>query len=147
MRPAVVRFGLLSRRASRLLTLTLVVALLGGCGFLLYPERKDQPNKNIDPVTTVLDVGGFLIHPLLGVVAFAVDITNGTLFLAPGEKSAFERMMDSSKDQSALNWQPLQFNQAPTRDNIQRFVSEHYGQAVVISLLQTRSPLQLAARD
>ncbi|MBV1919270.1 MAG: hypothetical protein KUG73_01195 [Pseudomonadales bacterium] len=60
------------------------------CGYLLHPKRLGQTKGNIDPVILVLDAAGLLIGILPGVVAFAVDITTGTIYLSPGEPSILD---------------------------------------------------------
>ena len=109
-----------------------------GCGFLLYPERKGQQNEGIDPVIAVLDAAGLLIHPVLGIVAFAVDITNGTLFLAPGEKSAIDRWLSEASpagtDQPA--WTALDFIDEPSAEAIAERISRHTGEQVTAEMIQ-----------
>lgn len=68
------------------LTLGFIVQLTG-CGYLLYPERKGQSGGNIDPAVAIMDGLGLLLFLVPGVVAFAVDITNGTIYLPHGKRS------------------------------------------------------------
>lgn len=64
-----------------------------GCGTILHPERKGQVNGRIDAGIAVLDGIGLLFFILPGVVAFAVDFTNGTIYLPGGKKgAALERL-------------------------------------------------------
>jgi hypothetical protein len=71
----------------------LMVAMAGtmlldaSCGTLLHPERKGQVSGRIDPGIAVLDGIGLLFFIVPGVIAFAVDFTNGTIYLPPGEAS------------------------------------------------------------
>lgn len=58
------------------------IVQLTGCGYFLYPERRGQrPIGRIDPAVAALDALGLIIFIVPGVIAFAVDITNGTLYL------------------------------------------------------------------
>ncbi|WP_160153928.1 hypothetical protein [Microbulbifer sp. ALW1] len=74
--------------ASCLLTLLLN---LTACGYFLYPERKGQSGGRVDPVVVILDGAGLLFGILPGIVAFAVDFTNGTIYLPAGGSSAIDR--------------------------------------------------------
>ena len=52
-----------------------------GCGTLLYPERIGQPRTGpVDWGVVGMDAIGLLFFFVPGVIAFAVDIYNGTLF-------------------------------------------------------------------
>ncbi|AWF80803.1 hypothetical protein BTJ40_08300 [Microbulbifer sp. A4B17] len=73
---------------------------LSACGYFLYPERKGQAGGRVDPAVVILDGAGLLFGLLPGIVAFAVDITNGTIYLPPGHSSVFDRHVSSS-DQGA----------------------------------------------
>ncbi|MBN8431945.1 hypothetical protein JF535_13910 [Microbulbifer salipaludis] len=109
--------------ASCLLTLMLN---LTACGYFLYPERKGQTGGRVDPVVVILNGAGLLFGILPGVVAFAVDFTNGTIYLPAGGSSAIDRhisavgqdddngklarLMDNGKpvvDQSGQAWVEL----------------------------------------
>jgi len=54
---------------------------LVGCGTLMYPERKGQRGGRLDVGVTVLDAVGLLFFIIPGVIAFAVDFGNGTIYL------------------------------------------------------------------
>ena len=58
-------------------------AQLMGCGTLMYPERRGQRGGSIDAGVAVLDGIGLLFGILPGVIAYAVDFSNGTIYL-PG---------------------------------------------------------------
>ena len=79
--------------ASCLLTLLLN---LTACGYFLYPERKGQTGGRVDPVVVILDGAGLLFGILPGVVAFAVDFTNGTIYLPAGGSSAIDRHLTAA---------------------------------------------------
>ena len=67
-------------------SLTLVTQLIG-CGTILYPERKGQIDGRIDPGVAVLDAVGLLFFFVPGVIAFAVDFSNGTIYLPSGKRA------------------------------------------------------------
>ena len=54
-----------------------------GCGTIMYPERKGQKGGKIDAGVAVLDGIGLLLFIIPGIIAFAVDFNNGTIYL-PG---------------------------------------------------------------
>ncbi|MBF0479143.1 MAG: hypothetical protein HQL26_06635 [Candidatus Omnitrophica bacterium] len=61
----------------------LLIVQLTGCGTILYPERKGQRSGRIDVGVAVLDGIGLLFFLIPGVIAYAVDFNNGTIYL-PG---------------------------------------------------------------
>ncbi len=61
----------------------ILIAQLVGCGTIMYPERKGQKGGKIDAGVAVLDGIGLLFFLIPGVIAFAVDFNNGTIYL-PG---------------------------------------------------------------
>ncbi len=66
----------------------LMVFQLTACGFILYPERRGQTTGQIDVGVAILDGIGLLFFIVPGVVAFAVDFTNGTIYLPSGKSSS-----------------------------------------------------------
>lgn len=82
---------------------------LAGCGTILYPERKGQVSGQLDPSVVLLDALGLLFFFVPGVVAFAVDFTNGTIYL-PGGKSLVlnEQELESISKDGTVDMQSLQ---------------------------------------
>ncbi|OJA04272.1 hypothetical protein [Halomonas sp. QHL1] len=62
------------------------IVSLSGCGTLFHPERKGQMSGDIDPVIAVANGVGLLFFIVPGVIAYAVDFSNGTIYL-PGRSS------------------------------------------------------------
>ncbi|MBR9801109.1 hypothetical protein GYB59_05160 [bacterium] len=60
---------------------------LSGCGTFLYPERRGQPGGRLDWKMVALDAIGLLLFFIPGVIAFAVDIYSGAIYLPPHEYS------------------------------------------------------------
>lgn len=56
---------------------------LASCGTILHPERRGQPAGRLDPGIVVLDAVGLLLFFVPGIIAFAVDFSNGTIYLPP----------------------------------------------------------------
>jgi len=54
-----------------------------GCGTILYPERRGQPAGMLDWKVVALDAVGLILFFVPGVIAFAVDFSNGTIYLPP----------------------------------------------------------------
>ena len=79
---------------------TVLVALLAiqlsGCGTLLYPERRGMESGRLDADVVVLDAIGLFFFLIPGVVAFAVDLTTGTIYLPQGEKSRISEVLGST---------------------------------------------------
>ncbi|MDM1717424.1 polyribonucleotide nucleotidyltransferase [Thiopseudomonas alkaliphila] len=73
---------------TRLIAAGLTGALLlqlAGCGTLLYPERKGKSGGRIDPAVAILDGIGLLFWVIPGLVAYAIDFANGTIYLPSGK--------------------------------------------------------------
>ncbi len=68
----------------RIFTCVVLTVQLMGCGTLMYPERKGQRDGKIDAGVAVLDGIGLLFGIIPGVIAFAVDFSNGTIYLPGG---------------------------------------------------------------
>lgn len=66
------------------LALSAVMLTQVGCGTLLYPERQGQPQGRLDPSVLILDGIGLLFFVVPGLIAFAVDFSNGTIYLPGG---------------------------------------------------------------
>jgi len=60
-----------------------LILQLAGCGTIMYPERKGQKSGKIDAGVAILDGIGLLFFLIPGIIAFAVDFNNGTIYL-PG---------------------------------------------------------------
>ncbi|WP_249976668.1 hypothetical protein [Vreelandella olivaria] len=63
------------------------IVALSGCGTLFYPERKGQLSGDVDPVVAIANGVGLLFFIIPGVIAYAVDFSNGTIYL-PSNSSA-----------------------------------------------------------
>jgi len=75
------------------IAIPLAVALciqLSGCGTILKPERKGQSAGQLDVGIVALNAIGLLFFLVPGVIAFAVDFNNGTIYLPGGSASANE---------------------------------------------------------
>nr|WP_239496229.1 hypothetical protein [Salinicola peritrichatus] len=76
--------NLLAPRRIAVLSLTLAMTVaLSGCGTLFYPERKGQLPGRVDPGVAIADGVGLLFFIIPGVIAYAIDFSNNTIYL-PG---------------------------------------------------------------
>ncbi len=103
----------------------LLIIQLSGCGYILYPERRGQkPVGRIDPAIAVLDALGLLLFIVPGVIAFAVDITNGTLYFPDGRRRSSGPTGDEPMTVIRVN--PAELNEKM----IQHIVKEHTGASI-----------------
>jgi hypothetical protein len=109
----------LPKSLNLILTGALIIQF-AGCGTLLYPERKGQKGGHIDVGVAVLDGIGLFFFLIPGIIAYAVDFSNGTIYL-PGGLSA----LDSG------NLKEVKFD--PKHDakaTVEKIILEQTGQAV-----------------
>ena len=78
------------RKILSVLIAIVFVAQLTGCGTLMYPERKGQRGGNIDTGVAILDGIGLLFAVIPGLIAFAIDFNNGTIYLPGTSKASLE---------------------------------------------------------
>lgn len=64
---------------------------LVGCGTLMYPERRGQKGGRIDVGVAVLDAIGLLFFLIPGIIAFAIDFSEGTIYLPGTATSSLNR--------------------------------------------------------
>jgi len=69
---------------------SVLIVQLMGCGTILYPERKGQKTGRVDIGVAVLDGIGLLFFLIPGVIAYAVDFNNGTIYLPGTSRSSLE---------------------------------------------------------
>jgi hypothetical protein len=81
------RFCMFAKRLIAGVVAGVFLTQLVGCGTIMYPERKGQRDGKLDPAIVVLDAIGLLFFIVPGVIAFAADFSNGTIYL-PGGKHA-----------------------------------------------------------
>jgi hypothetical protein len=98
-----------------------MVANLTACGTILHPERKGQRGGSIDAGIAVLDAVGLLFFIIPGVIAFAVDFSNGTIYLPHGHSSG----LDGSHKYSELH-----FNNKLDVTTVESIVSTKTGTAI-----------------
>jgi len=73
--------------ACALIAVTLI-GNLAACGSILYPDRNGQrAGGPLDPVVVALDGVGLFFFLIPGVIAFAVDFNNHSIYLPHGHRS------------------------------------------------------------
>ena len=80
-----------------------VLATTTGCGTMLHPERKGQPAGQIDWEIVALDGLGLLLFFVPGVIAFAVDFNNGTIYLPSSRTNSARRRDKLQNDLVAVS--------------------------------------------
>lgn len=65
-----------------------VLGNVAGCGVLLHPERQGQQGGKIDVEVALLNSIGLVFFVVPGLVAFAIDFHQGTIYLPGGITSA-----------------------------------------------------------
>lgn len=124
----------LKRNTLRATALILVTLHLTACGTILYPERKGQVSGQIDPGVAALNGIGLLFFLVPGVIAFAVDFSNGTIYL-PGTAS-----VDGNTDVRVVKT-----GKHLTPDQLQEIISAEVGQPVDLTqarVLSEKAPDQ-----
>ena len=105
------------------LILASLLAQLAGCGTIFWPERKGQPPGQLDPKVVALDAVGLLLFFIPGVIAFAVDFNNGTIYLPPESHA--------KTDSSTHGWTPLRTSsKSPTSEEIELIVQRRTGKSI-----------------
>jgi hypothetical protein len=106
-----------------------MVLYITSCGTILHPERKGQKSGNIDTTIAILDGVGLLIGIIPGVIAFAVDFSNGTIYLLPGDgKGSSIKPIDLDK-MIAVKTGKMKL----TEDDKESVIKEYTGKTVDIS--------------
>ncbi len=103
---------------------------LTACGTLMYPERKGQTSGRIDPGVAALNGVGLLLFVIPGLIAYAVDFNNGTIYL-PNSANA------ETKESDGLY--TIKVDGPLTKDESRRLIESHVGEPVDWSQLQTHS--------
>lgn len=117
--------GPLSRRTFLRSALAAGGLISPGCGTVLHPERRGQPAGRLDWGIVALDAVGLLLFFVPGVIAFAVDFSNGTIYLPPDQQYGKNRA-DRSRNLVTVRVSHEQLSVM----ELERVVSEHAQQDV-----------------
>lgn len=121
------------------------LVLSSGCGVLLYPERQGQSDGKIDPVVALLDGMGLLLYVIPGLVAFAIDFHQGTIYL-PGDG------LSDAKDVNLDDARQVKIEGPVDQESVEKAILEATGKTVdlgarnvqVINLQENTSQMQIA---
>ncbi|WNL40735.1 hypothetical protein RN347_08745 [Halomonas sp. PAMB 3264] len=93
----------LKRRGASIALVGGLVVSMSGCGTLFHPERKGQLSGNVDPVVAIANGVGLLFFILPGVIAYAVDFSNGTIYLPSNTSASIDTFtLDDTSDLASL---------------------------------------------
>lgn len=95
------------RRVMNGLVLGVTITAMTGCGTLFHPERKGQMGGRIDPVVAIANGVGLLFFIIPGVIAYAVDFSNGTIYLPSGHSSAGVETLPMDKNMQVAELERL----------------------------------------
>jgi len=106
------------------LIFAVLIFQLAGCGTLMYPERRGQRSGRIDIGVAVLDGIGLLFFLIPGVIAYAVDFSNGTIYLPGTARGSLD-----FKDLKQVKFDPKHYTEA----TIEKIIKEETGYAVKLN--------------
>lgn len=97
-----------------------------GCGTILHPERKGQPAGDLDWSVVALDGVGLLLFLVPGVIAFAVDFNNGSIYLPAEEKPQTASRRSSKRKLTAVPTRSPQL----THGGVEHAIAQHTGKHI-----------------
>ena len=117
------------RRRFMIRVLTTVAATTAsGCGSILHPERVGQPRSGpLDWKIVALNGIGLVLFVVPGVIAFAVDFYNGTIFLPPCGYAQIEPTRTDELVAIEVRRKEL------THEKIEQVVSEHSNKEIELT--------------
>jgi len=101
-----------------------LIIQLAGCGTLMYPERRGQKGGRIDAGVAVMDGLCLLLFIIPGVIAYAVDFSNGTIYL-PGTARGPVDLHDIKQ----VKFDPKHY----TNETIEKIIKEETGYTVKLN--------------
>src|SRR5690606_26122796 len=98
-----------------------------GCGSILHPERIGQPRTGpIDWKIAAIDGIGLVLFLVPGLIAFAVDFYNGTIFLPAHNYSDFDPNRSDELIEIAVDKSEL------SQETVEQIISDHTDQTVAL---------------
>jgi len=107
-----------------ILICAVLIIQLAGCGTLMYPERRGQKSGRIDAGVAVMDGLCLFLFIIPGIIAYAVDFSNGTIYL-PG---TFRGSLDL-KGMKQVKFDPQHYTDAV----IEKIIKEETGHTVKLN--------------
>jgi len=106
------------------LVCAVLIIQLAGCGTIMYPERRGQRSGRIDVGVAVMDGICLLFFIIPGVIAYAVDFSNGTIYLPGTSRGSLDL-----KDIKQVKFDPKHYTNA----TIEKIIKEETGYAVKLN--------------
>lgn len=106
------------------LVCAVLIVQMAGCGTLMYPERRGQRGGRIDVGVAVLDGIGLLFFIIPGIIAYAIDFSEGTIYLPGTNTGALD-----IKDIKQVKFDPKHYNSA----TIERIIKRETGHSIKLS--------------
>lgn len=103
------------------LVCSVLIVQLAGCGTMMYPERRGQKGGRIDAGVAVMDGLCLLLFIIPGVIAYAVDFSNGTIYLPGTARGSLD-----PKDIKQVKFDPKHYTNA----TIEKIIKEETGYVV-----------------
>jgi len=103
------------------LVCAVLIVQMAGCGTILYPERKGQRGGRIDVGVALLDGIGLLFFLIPGIIAYAVDFSNGTIYLPGTARGPLDL-----QDMKQVKFDPQNY----TNETIEKIIQEETGYAL-----------------
>jgi hypothetical protein len=107
-----------------MLVCAVLIAQLAGCGTIMYPERRGQKGGRIDAGVAVMDGLCLLLFIIPGVIAYAVDFSNGTIYLPGTARGSLD-----AKDIKQVKFVPKHH----TNETIEKIIKEETGYTVKLN--------------
>ena len=106
------------------LVCAVLIIQLAGCGTLMYPERRGQKGGRIDAGVAVMDGLCLLLFIIPGIIAYAVDFSNGTIYLPGTARGSLDL-----KDIKQVKFDPKHYTNA----TIEKIIKEETGYTVKLN--------------
>jgi hypothetical protein len=116
------------RKSISLALASVFIMQLAGCGTIMHPERKGQTAGDLDTSIVALNAVGLLFFLVPGVIAYAVDFNNGTIYL-PGGSAAI-----NSDDVNIVT-----IEGEMTNEMIEQVIFEETGKSISVSDSEVQS--------
>ncbi len=102
----------------------LIVLQLAGCGTLMYPERRGQKSGRIDTGVAVMDGLCLFLFIIPGIIAYAVDFSNGTIYLPGTVRGSLDL-----KGMKQVTFDPRHYTDA----TVEKIIKEETGHTVKLN--------------
>lgn len=118
------------KRILSIVLLTTMLANLTGCGTVLHPERKGQISGDYDLNIVILNGIGLIFFIIPGVIAYAVDLNNGTIYLPRGQGQNIGRLSEGDKVDTSNMYAMRMERDQMTEASIRAAVEKHSGRKI-----------------